>query len=877
MPLGLLVPPARRTRHTLLMVFLGLAVATAVAYAAKAPVSDGPLSSRDGIWSFIPGTPTPPPSTTPPVRMIFGAAWDAPRQRMIVFGGHPTFRNDTWVFASGSWQQLVTAGPLPSPRYGHSCVYDSANDRLVVFGGFNGSSGLNDVWTLSLSGTPTWSQLATLGTPPSGRYYSASAYDVQNQRLVLFGGHDGAFLGDTWTLSLGANPTWTNASAGTPPPSRDLAHGIYDASRQRMVMFGGWSGSSFLNDTWQLSLAGTPTWSPLVTTGTPLPRRENSASYDPIRDRMIIFGGLDTGYPQPIDETWSLSFQTNQWTQLPTPPPPGGPRTAHESVYDPVSDRVIVHGGYDGANYLSSTMALNLTGPPVWSDLSSSSPAGSPSPRREYSAVYDPAREQMVLFSGTQQSGPLDRSVWTLPLADADPEWVPHLLPGGPNPRHGQIAVWDGPRDRMLMFGGYDDVTLDYTNELWQLDFTPAPAWTLLAPSGGPPSPRMVFGMIHDPIRDRLIIMGGHPQHLNDVWSLPLSGPNAMQWTQLSPSGTPPAPRWGHTFVYDPERDRAILFGGTSAGPVVHDDVWALKLSGETSWKELSPNGHTPEKRFVHSAIYDPTRKRMVVYGGANYDPSFLRDTWELRLAGAKPKWKKLRPVGLSPGERDLITSIYDAPRNRLVFFGGFNGSPTTFFNDTWFLTWGNSGQQSQVDGTAQLEGENVVVTWDAPGLDAASTIVYRRHESESWLEAGVPQPAGEDQLVFIDSAGELGGEYTYRLGVRVAEGEEFGGEATIQLPVAVQVRNVLELAPVRPNPSPGSVTAEFSLPDRSAARLALVDLAGRVVASREVGMLGPGTHRVDLTRGRSLPVGMYFIRLDSGGRSLRSKVTVIR
>jgi len=803
MPLGILV----RTRRVALIVCLGLCAIVTIALAGKPPIQVSPVSPGDGSWSFIPGTDPPPPTSSPPPRMLYGAAWDTPRERMIVFGGHPTFRNDTWVFASDAWQELVTSGTPPSPRYGHTAVYDAANDRLVVFGGLvAGNSLSNEVWTLSLSGTPTWSPLTTAGTPPSARFYSVVVYDDANEQLVLFGGYDGVapfteqssagFLGDTWTLSLGANPTWSNVFAGTPPPPRNLSHGIYDPSRQRMVIFGGWTGTHFLNDSWQLALDGTPTWSSLVAAGPPGPRRENSASYDPLRDRMIIFGGLEAPYDQ-LDETWALSFQTNEWEQLNTPPPPGGPRTAHESVYDPVADRLIAYGGYGSNAYLSSTITLSLTGPPAWEDPTVPASAIGPSRRREYSAVYDPAREQMLLFSGTQQSGPLDRAVWALPLADPEPEWVRHNLPGGPNPRHGHVAVWDAPRDRMLMFGGYDDVGLNYSNELWQLDSMPTPKWTLLTPTGTPPSTRMLCGMIHDPVRDRLIVIGGHPQYLNDVWALPLSGPNAMQWSQLSPLGTPPTPRWGFTVIYDPDAERAILFGGTSAGSVVHDDVWALNLTGGTSWENLDPIGPNPDPRLVHSAIYDALRKRMVVYGGGNYNPSFLADVWELERLDERPKWKKLHPDGVDPGERDLITSIYDEPRNRLVFFGGFHENPTTFFNDTWFLTW--------------------------EGLETA--------------ESG----------------------------------------SSVDVPAVPQARAVLALAGARPNPSLGDVIAEFTLPSRATARLALVDLAGRVVVSRDVGMLGPGIHRVDLVRGRSLPVGMYFIRLDSDGRSLRSKVTIVR
>ena len=44
-----------------------------------------------------------------------------------------------------------------------------------------------------------------------------------------------------------------------------------------------------------------------------------------------------------------------------------------------------------------------------------------------------------------------------------------------------------------------------------------------------------------------------------------------------------------------------------------------------------------------------------------------------------------------------------------------------------------------------------------------------------------------------------------------------------------------------------------FTLPSAESARLELIDVAGRRVASRDVGALGAGQHAVNLTPGRQL------------------------
>jgi hypothetical protein len=72
-------------------------------------------------------------------------------------------------------------------------------------------------------------------------------------------------------------------------------------------------------------------------------------------------------------------------------------------------------------------------------------------------------------------------------------------------------------------------------------------------------------------------------------------------------------------------------------------------------------------------------------------------------------------------------------------------------------------------------------------------------------------------------------------------------------------------------------LTAAFSLPDAAAARLELTDLAGRRILARDVGMLGPGEHVVDLAEGHRLAPGIYLLRLTRGSESLTSRAVVLR
>src|SRR5207245_9397448 len=105
----------------------------------------------------------------------------------------------------------------------------------------------------------------------------------------------------------------------------------------------------------------------------------------------------------------------------------------------------------------------------------------------------------------------------------------------------------------------------------------------------------------------------------NDVWAMSLGASPA--WTQLAPTGTKPAGRHAHTMIYDPVRDRLIVFGGRDViGP--RNDVWELSLSGTAAWPLLTPSGTPPTAREHATAVYDPVRHRMVLCGGFDYKPT---------------------------------------------------------------------------------------------------------------------------------------------------------------------------------------------------------------------------------------------------------------
>ena len=442
--------------------------------------------------------------------------------------------------------------------------------------------------------------------------------------MVVFGGYTGSsFPNDVRALSLAGTPAWTPVTpSGTPPSGREGHSAIYDPVRDRTVVSGG-IGSDIFNDVWALSLAGTPTWLKLTPSGTAPSRLVcHSAIYDPVRDRMVVYGGLSDS-SLAVADVWALPLaDTSAWTQITPSLVWPSARYRPSAIYDPVRNRMVVFGGSQ-IDFLNEVWAMSLAGLPAWTQVTSSGTP--PSGRFGQSAIYDPVRDRMVVFGGRSSASYLN-DVWALSLAGT-PAWT-HVTPTGapPGARQGHSAIYDPVRDRMVVFGG---AASSFVNDVWALSLSGTPAWTQLVPSGTPPAARDFHSAIHDPVRDRMVVFGGYSgsSYFNDVWSLSLAGMPA--WTQLTPSGTPPIAQDSPSAVYDPVRDRMALFGGVSGGVVINE-VRALSLAGTPAWTQLVPSGTRPSARCRSNAIYDPVRDRMVVFGGYDGSYYYLNDVWTL-------------------------------------------------------------------------------------------------------------------------------------------------------------------------------------------------------------------------------------------------------
>lgn len=197
------------------------------------------------------------------------------------------------------------------------------------------------------------------------------------------------------------------------------------------------------------------------------------------------------------------------------------------------------------------------------------------------------------------------------------------------------------------------------------------------------------------------------------------------KWTQLCSaapcSSSLPPPRDSHTAVYNSTSKRMMIFGGKDQS-ATFQDLWKLtNANGNPVWNQQAPN-LPPSARAGHTAVYSQSDNKMIVFGGSeDKDGNTLRnDLWRLANADAipvSPSWENPSIVG--PSNRWGHAAVYDELKDIMIVFGGVQ-TGTALFRDVWILTNATQGnpptwtQVNNLTGTPPSSRCCVAVGYDA-------------------------------------------------------------------------------------------------------------------------------------------------------------------
>lgn len=364
------------------------------------------------------------------------------------------------------------------------------------------------------------------------------------------------------------------------------------------------------------------------------------------------------------------------WTELsPTGTAPAA-RKEHASVYDATNDRLIIFGGRSSTQYFNDTWVLTnasgTTGTSSWIPLSTS---GETAPQRHLMiAAYNSTKNMLIVFGGADSNNLIQMNLWVLTNANglqgAVQTWSKLTISGtSPSARARMTGAYDETNDVFIFFGGgsYAAATWTFYDETWTIrNVTNNPSWHKLNPAGTLPTARIHPSAVYDAVGNRMIIFGGNTStanppassgRMNDTWVL--SNANGIggtpTWNQLSTLDKPAA-RSSHTAVFDSTNKRMLVFAGVGADNFARNDVWVLTDAGETTsaWAEYDTGKPRPAPRAYHSAVYTGSAKnRMVIFGGDTGNSNFVNDVWVLRNANGIPS-TPVRDIGLKAASMNL-------------------------------------------------------------------------------------------------------------------------------------------------------------------------------------------------------------------------------
>jgi hypothetical protein len=313
--------------------------------------------------------------------------------------------------------------PFPSAGEDFTMIYDPTKDRIVVFGGKDDDDHANnEVWSLDRTKN-AWRKIKVEGVRPPPTEDHTAIFDPIGYRMVVHGGEDGRTTNNLWSLDLKTN-RWRNMTGPTTPRREDHT-AIFDDRGKRMVIFGGRIDNSTVNIYELLALdldPQSPTfeqWQNLtVEENHPPGRGDHAAVYDATRNRMVIFGGWDKRRKTFFDDTWAFYFgdasrgRVGRWDNIKGKKRAPHPRKRRHvaGVYDSTRDWFIIFGGYGEEGHLNDAWAFDLVRD-VWLDVTPG-----PGPRFDHGAVYDSKREHLIVYGGDGVLRGMLHDVWDLEL-----------------------------------------------------------------------------------------------------------------------------------------------------------------------------------------------------------------------------------------------------------------------------------------------------------------------------------------------------------------------------------------------------------------------------------------------------------------------------
>jgi len=213
----------------------------------------------------------------------------------------------------------------------------------------------------------------------------------------------------------------------------------------------------------------------------------------------------------------------------------------------------------------------------------------------------------------------------------------------------------------------------------------------------------------YDPDNNRAVLFGGYyydsgSYYLNETW---LFDPYTETWSQASPTNAP-SKRYGNVMAYDTVNRRVIVHGGymESGSNKISGETWAYDLEGD-DWVQLSDG----PALYYHAAAFDSTRGELLVWGGIN--PSTINaNLWA--YDAVEDVWTELE-TSQRPSRRYYTDMAYDPVEEVFLMHGGYyyDGMDSFFMSDIWRLI-PDANEKNGIFTSAPIGPEADTALWES-------------------------------------------------------------------------------------------------------------------------------------------------------------------
>ncbi len=516
---------------------------------------------------------------------------------------------NTWAYDGASWRLLAAANPAQFESSTRSIVYDPIRQVVVYYNPLPGSQATHE-----------WDGAAWRSVPATlpGLLPLAMGFDPTRGRIVAF----------TWPFGTSGNAheydgtTWRTIPGVTLPASfPDREPTLFtDPVRNRLIAYGGIAGNQVLGTAWEWDGVA---WNAIANGP---PRWRAGVGMEPGTGRWLIAGGYVTDTsPTAVDETWAYDGAFHRLEVRPI---------LNRIVADP-QRRLVVGWGPEGTwEWNGGSWTQRTTSTPIFLNL-----------------VHDPVRS-VVIGLENDFSLPIvrlwlwDGLAWHLQSPAVTPPW-----------QFTQVAAWDHLHQEMVIFGLHGTWTWNGAN------------WTQRAPSQSPPRTWQTPGSAAwDPLTQRVVLVlkvGAG----SEEWEW-----NGVDWNRRPGTGLPATWSDGQ-LAFDPRSGRFLLVTNTGTWRR-ENGVWLPSGSGNrNSWRLAADPTTGLLKSYGPWAGYaaDPASVELLGAGCAGPGmpllapqgrPQTIGGRLRLDLHGAPPHGIGAVYAGLQPAAVPLgsCTLLLDAP-----------------------------------------------------------------------------------------------------------------------------------------------------------------------------------------------------------------------